>query len=77
MWIDPKHLKGSMLPYLLKNRVKPNFTCSASPRFEIKALGFTRFLVNVAYQAKVVFFSDFQCFGGIRSTQPTQRYSSF
>ena len=36
-----------------------------------KALGFTRFLVNMAYMEKVSFFYDFYNFGGIRSTQPT------
>ena len=66
------HLKVSgFLPYLFKNVVKPNFMLSAPGNFQAKALGFTRFLVNVAYLETVAFFYDFQGFGGIRSTQPT------
>ena len=61
------HLKVSILLYLLMNTVKPNFTLQVS-----KALGFTRFLVAVAYLEKVVFFSDLAGFGGMRSTQPTK-----
>ena len=71
MLICQTHLKGNRLPYLFKNLEKPNFTCSASRKFYIKALGFTRSLVNAVSLEEVVFFYDFHGFGGIRSTQPT------
>ena len=38
-----------------------------------KALGFSRFLVNVAYMEKILFSYDLDGLGGIRSTQPTIR----
>ena len=60
MLIDQKHLKVNSLSYLFKNVVKPNFTRSASRKFQSKALGFTRSLVNAAYLEKVVFFYDFR-----------------
>ena len=71
MLIDQKHLKVKRLPYLFKNVVKPNLTRSAPRKFQIKALGFTRSLVDAVYLEKVVFFCDFHVFGSIRSTQPT------
>ena len=54
--------------YLFKNVEKPNFICSASRKFEIKALGFTRSLVNAVYLEKVVFFYDSTFLGA--SVQP-------
>ena len=65
------HLKVSILPYLFKNVVKPNFTLSAPENFKAKALGFTRSLMDVVYLETVAFFYDFHGFSGIRSTQPT------
>ena len=70
MLIDQEPLKVNRLPYLFKNMVKPNFTCSASKKLQIKALGFTWSLVNAASLEKVVFFCYFHVFGSIRSTQP-------
>ena len=45
--------------------------------FKSNVLGFTRFLMDVAYLEKVAFFYNFRSFGGIRSTQPTGRYGFF
>ena len=70
MLIDQKHLKVKRFPYLFKNVVKPNLTLNPW-KFQTKALGFTRSLVNAASLGKVVFFCGFHVFGSIRSTQPT------
>ena len=70
-------LKSDLSSYPLKNPAKPNFIPSESGHLTTKALGFTRFLVNMAYMEKVSFFYDFYNFGGIRSTQPTMLRGSF
>ena len=74
MLICQAHLKVNILPSLFKNVVKPNFTRSASQRFQIKALGFTLSLMDATYLEKVVFFCDLDGFGGTRSTQPTGEF---
>ena len=66
--MDQKHLKGNRLPCLFKNIVKPNLTASPSRKFQIKALGFTRSLVNAVFLEKVVFFLIFTFLGA--SVQP-------
>ena len=42
-----------------------------------KALGFSRFLVNVVCMEKTLFFYDLDSFGSIRSTQPTMPWAVF
>ena len=71
MSVFQTHLKSNLLPYTLKNRVKPNFIPSELRHLRTKALGFTLSLVDVVCMEKTSFFYDFYGFGGIRSTQPT------
>ena len=65
------HLKGKSLLYLFKNVMKPNFTQLASRQLQIKSVGFHSVSGEWDVSEKVMFFYDFQVFGGIRSTQPT------
>ena len=60
-------LKSNRASYTLKNAVKPNVGPS------VKALGFTRFLFDVAYMEKLDFPMASQRFDGVRSTQPTMQ----
>ena len=65
------HLKVSILPYLFKNVVKPNFTLSTPRKLQSQSVGFHSVSDGYGVSEDSCVFYDFQGFGGIRSTQPT------
>ena len=66
------HVKSNRGSYTLNTAVKPNFIALESRELHNKcvtnALGFTGYVVDMAYMEKASFFYDFYGLGGIRST---------
>ena len=63
------HLKSNRLPLYTQEHSETQLHTVIVAALENKALGFTRYLVDVACMEKTWFFYDFYGFGGIRSTR--------